>query len=470
MQSPSTAKSRRTFLQDSCVMAGTAATALGVQTSAHAAGSDRLKIALVGCGGRGTGAASNCLRVGKHVQLVAMADVYRENALKSLGFLRNLDFGDQIDVSDERVFSGFDAYKDAIASGVDMVLLCTPPGFRPIHYRAAVQAGKHVFLEKPVCVDAGGYRSLLDTSKLADQKNRKVCVGHQMRHEPKATEIVKRIRDGGVGTINLLEVHTMSGYHARGKFDTKRPDQTEMDYQLRNWHAFLWLSGDILLEGGFIHFLDLANWIKGTHPVEVQAVGGRQGPRGPEYGQNFDHHAFEYFFADGTKLIAYRRNIPGCWRSACTIAHGSKGVGGYRVPAGILTTAGRTTKPLDGIIGKNPWTYRGVRGRGHYDALKSGKKYVRPINNGWFEEHVQWVDAITNDKPFNEAYWGGETSMTVILGRMASYSGQLIRWDEAVAKGPSIVPEQLSWDMDPPVVPDESGNYPLPIPGVYRPF
>ena len=465
--------SRRRFLRTSAkLVGGVLAVDRVLASRVYAGDNDRVKIALVGCGGRGTGAASDCMRVGAHVQLVAVADVFEDKARQSLKFLHEVcQHGNQIDVPDERLFSGFDAYRKVLACDVDLVLLCTPPAFRPVQYQAVIKAGKHAFLEKPVCVDAAGYRLVMETNRLADAKGLKVCVGHQFRHEPCAREVVKRLRGGSIGEIHLLQVYANGGFHYQEKFPLKRSDQTEMEYQMRNWHGFTWVSGDVILEGGFIHFVDVANWIKGEHPVEANGMGGRERPRGPEHGQNFDHHFIEYTYADGVKFYGQSRNMPGCWSTSGTVAHGTRGVGGYRVPSGQLTTAGRTpTRRMNGYIGEESWQYQGPRGRGHFNALRAGKKFVKPVNNGWFEEHVQLVDAILNNKPLNEGYWGADTSMTVILGRMATYSGQVVTWDEAVAKGPNLVPAKLSMDMDPPVVPDKNGHYPMPMPGIHQPY
>lgn len=449
---PGKGLSRRHFVAGSTAVAGTAL--LGAVPAVHAQEDNTIRIALVGCGGRGRGAAANCLRVAENIRLVAVADVFDEKVQVALKSLRASTIGSQVDVPPERVFVGFDAYKKAMACDVDIVLLCTPPGFRPVQYRAAIDAGIHAFLEKPVCVDAAGFRLLMETNKLADEKGLKVCVGHQMHHEPATMEMVKRIHEGALGKIHLMEVIDLGGYHYRSKFPRKRPDQSEMDYQMRNWHGFTWLCGDVILEGGFIHYVDVANWIMNTHPVEANAIGGRERPRGPEHGQNFDHHFIQYTFADGVKFFAQTRDIPGCWNASCTIAHGTEAVGGRKMPRDYLTAHGRVPSPprFSGIIGKDTWSYDGPRVNAH------------------FNEHVMHLDAIINDKEFNEGYWGGETSMTVILGRMASYSGQLLTWDEAVAKGKSLVPEKLAWDMDPPVMPDEQGTYPMPMPGVYQPF
>lgn len=443
--------SRRRFVAGSAAVAGS--TLLGAAPAVHAQEDNSIKIALVGCGGRGTGAAAYCLRVANNIRLVAVADAFDEKAQVALKSLRAANIGGQVDVPPERVFIGFDGYKEVMKCDVDIVLLCTPPAFRPAQYRAAINAGIHAFLEKPVCVDAAGFRLLMETNKLADEKGLKVCVGHHIHHEPPLIEMVNRIHDGALGQIHLMEVIDLGGYHYRAKFPLKRPDQSEMDYQMRNWHGFTWLSGDVILEGGFIHDVDVANWMMDAHPVEAIAIGGRERPRGPEHGQNFDHHFIQYTYPDGTKFFAQTRDIHGCWNTTCTIAHGTDAVGGRKMPRDYLTAHGRIpTHRFTGIIGKNAWSHKGPRARGH------------------FHEHVMHLDAIINDKEFNEGYWGAETSMTVILGRMASYSGQLLTWNEAVAKGKNLVPEKLAWDMDPPVMPDEHGNYPMPMPGVHQPF
>ena len=428
--------SRRDFLRSTSKLAGAAAAgaALDVARGAHAAGDDTLNIALVGCGGRGTAAAAQCLNVPGPMKLVAVADAFEDAARHAAASLKR-QHSAKVDLPPDRVFSGFDCFQKAIASGVDLVLLCTPPGFRPLHYRAAIEAGKHVFMEKPCCVDAPGFRSLLETNKLADQKNCKVVVGLNIRHTPPYIETVKRIHDGAVGPVQFLRAY---GNNAGVWVRPRRPGQTEMEYQMRNWYYFVWLSGDLNVEQ-HVHMLDLANWAHGEkHPVEANGMGGRQVRKGKDVGHIYDHHFVEYTYADGTKLFSQCRHIPGCWGAGSVSAHG---------PKGQANCSGS-------IEGENAWRYAGPNVSGHQ------------------QEHNDLVRFIRENIPHNEGHYGATSSFTAILGRMATYSGQVVRWDDAAAKGPNEMPQRYAWDAKPPLLPDADGGYEhaVPVPGVYKAY
>lgn len=431
--------SRREFLKRSTLVAGAATVgALNIGRSAYAAGSDVLKIALVGCGGRGTGAAADCLKVQgvlkENIRLVALADAFEERAKNALANLTK-EHPDQVDVPAERIFVGLDAYQKAIDCGVDIVLLCTPPGFRPAQYAAAVKAGKHIFMEKPCCTDAPGYRSLLETNKLVDEKGLKVVVGLQRRHEAVYLHGVKRIHDGELGDIQYMRVYWNGG--GGGARDLgKRPqnDPKEMEFQIRNWGCFLWLYGDNIVEQ-HVHNLDVANWImtkdgdaQKAHPVEANGMGGRVN-RG-NYGDIFDHHTVEYTYADGTKMFSQCRHIEGTWDPYGEYVHGVKG------------------------------------NRGVY--ISGGPQYE--CKNPYHQEHVDLIKAIRKATPLNDGWHGAVSSMTAILGRMATYSGQVVNWDNAVAKGPDECPERLAWDATPRHVPGPDGFYPFVVPGVYKAY
>jgi len=430
--------SRRDFLKKSSAAAAgaTLVSGLSVARSAHAQSSDEMKVALIGCGGRGTGAAVNCLGSCPNTKLVGVADAFEDNAKVAADNLKK-KFGDRVDLPPDRVFAGFDAYQKAIDCGVDMLLIATPPGFRPIHYKAAIEAGKHIFMEKPCCVDAPGFRSLMETNKLADEKNLKVGVGLQRHHQAPYVETIKRLQDGAIGDIQFLRVYWNGG----GVWNRRRqPDQNEMEYQMRNWYYFVWLCGDHIAEQ-HIHNMDIGNWLKNDHPVEANGMGGRQvrkfGPDG-DYGHIYDHHAVEFTYADGTKMFSQCRHIRNCWNSVSEHAHGTKG---------YSNCAGK-------IDGPNEWRFRG-ESRNPYD-----------------QEHVDLMDAIQNDKKYNEGWFGATSSMTAVLGRMATYSGKTVKWDEAVAKGPNEMPEKFAWDANPPVMPDANGSYEhaVAMPGIYKPY
>jgi predicted dehydrogenase len=420
---------------------------LGIARSAHAQGSDLMRIALVGCGGRGNGAAGDCLQNCQNVKLVAVADAFENRARGSAERLKKR-FGDKVDIPPDRVFSGMDAYRKALASGVDMMINASPPGFRPMQYKAAIEAGKHVFMEKPCCVDAPGFRSLMATNKLADQKGLKVGVGLQRHHQRNYVETIKRIRDGALGKLKFLRAYWNGGgvwQNPDGTAGHKREalaeilgrTPSEMEYQVYNWYFFVWLSGDHITEQ-HVHNLDVCNWIMGTHPVEANGMGGRQVRKGPGVGHIYDHHFIEFTYADGTKMFSQCRHIRNCWGSVSEAAHGT---------TGASNCAGR-------ILGENPWSFRG--------------KVRRPYD----QEHVDLMDAIRSDKKYNEGWHGATSSFTSVLGRMATYSGKVVKWDDAVAKGPSEMPKSLAWDADPPVMPDKNELYEhaVAMPGLYKPY
>ena len=424
--------SRREFLKttSTLVAGGAAFGSLSLARSAHAAeNDDTLRIALIGCGGRGTGAAADALSEGGNVKLVAVADAFAdqiERSLKSLG-----PFSDKIDVPADRQFVGFDAYKQAIDAGVDVVILTTSPGFRPMHFEAAVAAGKHVFMEKPVAVDAPGVRKILAAAEEAKKKNLKVGVGLQRHHEKVYLETIQRLQDGAIGDILAARVY----WNGAGIWTRPRqPNQTEMEYQMRNWYYFNWLCGDHICEQ-HIHNLDVINWLKNGYPVEANGMGGREVRKGEDYGQIYDHHFVEFTYADGSKMFSQCRHIPNTWSSVSEHVHGTKGtchIGG------------------GSIAGENKWRF--------------GEKGPNPYR----VEHVDLFAAIRSDKPYNEAEFGALSTMTSILGRMATYSGQVIKWDEALASQIDYSPKEYSFKATPPVIPDASGNYPVPVPGVTK--
>ncbi|MEN6458276.1 MAG: Gfo/Idh/MocA family oxidoreductase [Thermoguttaceae bacterium] len=427
---------RRDFLKQS-VLATAGATlvsGLSVARSAHAAGSDTIKIALVGCGGRGTGAAINALSAKVNVKLVAMADAFKQSIENSLKAIRK-ECSDRADVPEDRQFTGLDAYQKAIDSGADLVLLCTPPGFRPAHFEAAVKAGKHVFMEKPLATDVPGVRRIQAANEEAKKNNLAVGVGHHLRHEIKHRNVVKRIHDGALGELKFLRVYFNSG----GVWVRPRqPDQTEMQFQIRNWYYFTWLSGDHIVEQ-HVHDLDVANWIARAHPVAAQGVGGRQVRVGKNVGEIFDHHTVEFTYANGLKLFSYCRHMPNCWQSFSEHAHGVKGsvdIQGYG-PAVMR------------IAGQSP-----VR-------LRQGP-------DGHQVEMDDLMAAILAGQPYNEADWAAESTMTGLLGRMATYSGKVVQWDDAIRSQLDLMPQRLAWDAEPPVKPGPDGCYACAVPGVTK--
>ncbi len=432
VSSPST--TRRRFIKTASAAA--VITGLDWQRSAHAAGSDEIRIALIGCGGRGAGAANQALSTEANVRLVAMADAFRDRLDVAYNSLTKLH-KDRVSVADDQKFIGLDAYQKAINSDVDMVLLCTPPGFRPAQFEAAVAAGKHIFMEKPVAVDAPGVRRVLAANKLAKKKNLLVAVGHHLRHEQKHIQVVNRIHDGEIGDLMYLRAYFNSG----GVWvRPRRPDQTEMQYQVNNWYYFTWISGDHIVEQ-HVHDLDVCNWIAGDHPVEAQALGGRQVRVGKEYGEIFDHHGVEFTYPSGVKAFSYCRHIRNCWNSFSEHAHGSRG----RVNIEGHGTAVLTTD------GKEPMKWRREK-------------------DGHQTEHDDLFAALLAGRTYNEADYGASSTMTAIMGRMASYSGKVVTWDRAIGSNVDLSPKRLAWDATPPVVPGKDGIYECAIPGVSKAF
>jgi predicted dehydrogenase len=336
-----------------------------------------------------------------------------------------------MDVPDERVFSGFDGYKQAIDCGVDMVIIATPPGFRPMQYQAAVEAGKHVFMEKPLCTDAPGFRSLMETNKLAEMKGLKVGVGLQRHHEPRYIETIRRIKDGAIGKILFLRAYwNMGNIWARAR----KPGMTEMEYQVLNWQYFYYFGGDHIVEQ-HVHNLDVCNWVMDAHPVEANGMGGRQRrDEFPDMGHIYDHHAVEFTYPDGTKMFSQCRQTPGCWNHVFEYAHGTSGSADC---SGVIT-------------GANPWKFSGPR--------------PDPKD----QEHLDWNKAIRNNEKYHEGWHGAVSSFTAVLGRMAAYSGQAVPWDDAV-NAPSIFPKELTRDANPPIMPDPDGSYRSSVarPGLY---
>lgn len=410
---------------------------LSLARSAHAQGSDVIKVALIGCGGRGTGAAVQFLNANKGNRIVALADAFDYRVNGALNTLKDR-FPEQVDADQDTCFVGLEAYRQAIATDCDMVIEATPPGFRPSHYKAAIEAGKHVFMEKPCCVDGPGYRTLIETSKLADEKNLFVAVGLQRRHEPRYMDTVKRLQDGELGRIQLLRVYWNGG----GIWNRGREEgMTEIQYQVHNWYHFCWLSGDNITEQ-HIHNLDIGNWVMGDeHPVEANGMGGCTarylgGQKGT--GQIFDHHFVEYTYADGTKMYSQSRHMQGCWNSVSEFAVGTKGT---------ANVSGGSFNFYDG----------------------GGWQTQEPGVGGHQQEQTDLSAAMRAGERYNEGYYGANSSMTSVLGRVANYTGDVVKWDDIVNNGPTEFPEgPLSWDTPAPVQKDENGDYPIPIPGKYE--
>jgi predicted dehydrogenase len=427
MSHASPVPSRRTFLQGSSAVLAAGALA---REASGARADDLLRVALVGCGGRGTGAAIQALSTAGAVHLVAMADAFRDRLDSSLAEIVKA-VPERVDVPESRRFSGFDAYQRAIDLDVDVVLLATPPGFRPAHFEHAVARGRHVFMEKPVAVDAPGVRAVLAAAAEARRKNLKIGVGLQRHHDPAYQECVSRVRAGAIGKVLLYRCYwNSSGVWTR----PREAGWSEMEYQMRNWYYFNWLCGDHIVEQ-HIHNLDVCNWIQGAVPESAQGQGGRAVRTGPDTGEIYDHHVVEFTYPDGTKMLSQCRHIGGCWDSVSEHAHGT--LGWADVSGGRIASQGGWE-----------WRWRGER--------------VDPYQ----AEHDALFAAIRADRPHDEAEYGATSTMTAILGRLATYSGRVVKWDEALASSVSLAPERLAWDALPRVLPDAHGRYPSAVPGL----
>lgn len=438
---------RRDFMRTGTFAAMAGAPLVGacartVPINVKPATADAIRIGVVGCGGRGTGAVVQALSTSQDVKLVAMADAFADRVQGSYETLTSFERDDwmggdgdlnaRIDVPPERRFAGFDAYKDVLPL-VDVVILTTPPGFRPIHFEAAVEAGKQIFMEKPVATDAPGIRRVLAAAARAKEKRLNVVVGLQRHYQTLYREWLDRLHAGMIGDIGLGRVYwNDAGVWVR----ERQPGQTEMEYQMRNWYYFTWLCGDHIVEQ-HIHNIDVGNWVMGGHPVRAQGQGGRLVRRGKEHGEIFDHHFVEFEYANGARVLSQCRHMPRCMTRVSEGFHGSNGTAPR--PGVILSKSGVTLFEHDDSEDPNPYQVE-------HDEL--------------------FATVAAGDYKHADAELGATATMTAILGRMATYSGQVVEWDQALASDLRLVPERFSWDATPPVVPDARGYYPIPEPGV----
>jgi predicted dehydrogenase len=386
----------------------------------HAAGGEVLRVGLVGCGGRGTGAATQALSSDPAIKLVAMADAFEDRLQESLSFLQgDSKVGAKVDVPADRRFVGFGAFEKLIASGVDVVLLCTPPQFRPAHLRAAIEAGKHVFAEKPVAVDAPGVRSVLESCRAAKSKGLSVVSGLCLRYDTGFREGVRRIHDGAIGEVTTL----LANDYRSGRWSKPRQSGwSEMLYQMRNWYNFTWLSGDFNVEQ-HVHFLDVCAWaMKDQYPVKAVGMGGRQVLTEPEYGQIYDHFSVTYEYADGAKLFSNCRQQPGCKND---------------MSVQVLGTRGRADLSE---------RRRGIRVRGQGGDWT----FDGPKNEMYQAEHDELFAAIRAGKPLNNGEYMARSTLLAIMGRMAAYTGQEVTWEMALNSKEDLSPSRYDWDASPP--------------------
>lgn len=427
-------QARRDFLKSTAFIAGATVLSSSPLTGAYASGSDTIKIALVGCGSRGTGAAFQALSTHHNLKLVAMADAFQDRIDESFKALSD-KFKDKVDVPKEHQFAGFDGYLKAIPLA-DVVLLVTPPGFRPAHFEEAIKQNKHVFMEKPVAVDSPGIRKVLEIAKEAERKKLNVVVGLQRRYQDNYVEAIKRIRDGAIGKVHSGQVYWNSG----GVWVKPREaGQTEMEYQMRNWYYFNWLCGDHIVEQ-HVHNLDVANWVLDAFPVSAQGTGSQAWRTGKDYGEIYDNHAVEFTYADGSVIYSQCRHFEGTSNRVDESFQGSKG----RV---YLSASNRSVL----------WDANGNEIYNHD---------TRNNRNPYQTEHDLLFDAIANGRyEFSDAERGAKSTFTSILGRYATYSGKVLSWEEALKADNSLMPETLAWDALPKVLPDANGIYPIAQPG-----
>lgn len=398
--------SRRSFIKASAAVS--AGAILTNVSGTYAAGSDKIRVGLIGCGGRGTGSARDCVRSSNGIEIYAMGDVFQDrlnNSIKKMtdsspkktNSSRGRIPPENFNVPKERQFAGFDAFRKVIACDVDMVILATPPHFRPEHLKAAIEAGKHVFMEKPVAVDPAGVRSVIESSALAENKSLAIVAGTQRRHQKHYLEMIKRIKNGDIGSI----VGGQCYWNGSELWSHERqPGWSDMEYQLRNWLYYTWLSGDHICEQ-HVHNIDVMNWAIGSHPVKCMAMGGRQVRTAEIYGNIFDHFAVEYEYADGVKIMSMCRQTKGCARNVSERLVGTNG-----------TSYSDGSKAY--ITGANAYEYDG----------KNPDPYV--------EEHADLISSIRSSQPLNEGKRIAESTLTAIMGRMSAYTGRAMKWQWAM--------------------------------------
>ena len=429
--------SRRDFCKNTALLgAGMLLPGLEMSAMANVFNDKKLKIAVVGCGGRGSGAANQALKADENVELVAMADAFQDQLDKSLLNLQKEFAGTKkVNVKDTHKYVGLDAYKKAI-DRADVVILATPPGFRPYHFEYAINAGKHVFMEKPVATDAPGIRKVLEMAKIAKEKKLNVVVGLQRHYQNNYLAIAEKIKQGDVGKIVSGQVYWNSaGVWVR----PRQQGQSELEYQMRNWYYFNWLCGDHILEQ-HIHNIDVANWFIGEYPISAQGMGGRLVRTGKDHGEIFDHHFVEFTYPSGAVIASQCRHQPGTWSKVGENFQGTKG-------SIDMNDAGAAS--IVGLDGEKLFDYRN-----------------RNDPNPYQVEHDRLFASIRSNEVISDAENGAMSTLTAIMGRMATYSGKVITQEEAMASEKLLMPSELTWNSTPPSIPGPDGQYPIPTPGV----
>ncbi len=427
---------RRDFIKTSAIMTGGALLSSPFTLpGAYAAGDDTIKIAVIGCGGRGTGAVFQAFDTEKNIQLVAMADAFEDRVEQSYDRILKKYGEEKVKVPKEKRFVGFEGYKAAIKEA-DVVILAAPPGFRPDHFEEAVDQGKQIFMEKPVATDAVGIRRVLAAAEKAKEKKLNVVAGLQRHYQDSYVKTIDKIHNGQIGDIIGGQVFWNDG----GVWVRERqPDQTEMEYQMRNWYYFNWLCGDHIVEQ-HVHNLDVANWVKNAYPVKAEGTGGRTVRRGKDHGEIFDHHVVLFTYEDGTVIHSECRHFPGAANRVDESFQGTKGR--------AYMNAGHVGRLSD------------YKGNSLYDH--DGKNNINPYQ----KEHDLLFDAIVKGEyKFADAENAAKSTMTSILGRFATYSGKVVTWDEAINSGIDLRPDRLAWDAKPKAMPNDEGFYAYAVPG-----
>jgi predicted dehydrogenase len=441
--------SRRDFLKSTGRLAAVSTLAAGFVPRMYAAENNTIKIVLIGCGGRGTGAASDALSVKNGpIKLVALADVFEDRVKRGYDNLKN-QHGDKVDVPDDRKFIGFDGYKkamDCLSSG-DVAIFATPPAFRWVHFTYAIGKNLNVFMEKPVTVDGPTTQRMFKLAEEADKKNLKVGVGLMVRHCRGRWQLLERIKGGEIGDIMLLRGYRMAGRSATA---ARKPDNlSELMWQIRTFHSWLWSSGGCFSDY-YIHQIDECCWMKGAWPTQAHAIGGRH-YRGDSLDQNFDLYDVEYTFPDGTKLFYQGRNMDGCQNAFASYAHGTKG-------SAVITTNSHT-----------PGKVRTFKGQ-LMEGVEPIWRYPQPEQSPYQLEWDDLIDAIRGNKPYNEVKRGAEASLVTSMGRMAAHTGQVITFEQMLNCPHEFAPnvDKLTMDSPSPLRADAGGKYPLPQPGIVK--
>ncbi len=429
MKTESQPTTRREFLRTSAALATTAALApLALERSVHAAGNDVIRIGLIGCGGRGTDAAGNAMNAGKDIRLVALADIFDERLKASREQLKTIK-PDQVAVKDDHCFVGFDGYEKLLASGVDAVVIAAASHFHPQILKAAIDAGKHVFCEKPHGIDIPGLKVSMAAAEAAKQKGLSLVSGLCWRYDPGVRETMKRVHDGAIGDIVAIQENYLSNPYSMRE---RRPGQTEMEWQMWNWYHFNWLSGDQIAQQ-LVHSLDKSSWaMRDQPPRKVYGMGGRQTSLDAKFGDQFDHQAVIFEYDNGVRVFGFTRDQADCHRDTNDYIFGTKG------RCNLLNYR---------IEGETNW------------------RYEKPRENMYDLEHAELFQSIRESKPINNGHYMCLSSALGIAAQIACYTGAVLTWEDVMNSKRSFTLPRYGWDVEPPVKPGPDGRYPTAMQG-----